>query len=74
MNNDNKVIVWGSALIHPVTLKKADIHITNIFVDNHLDVVSITREIGLDVKVITIPIEEAMDICFINLEVLRNYL
>lgn len=72
-NSCDKTIVWGGALFDTETLKDADVHITGIYINNADDIVTIIREVGLDVKRITMSMENARAIGFINLNALNNY-
>lgn len=65
--------MWGGALFDTETLKDADVHITGIYIDNADNEVTIIGEIGLDVKRITLTMERAREIGFINLNALSNY-
>lgn len=68
-----KTIVWSNSLFDNKTLKSADIRITGIYINNVDDIVTVNREIGTDVKRITMSMELAKEIGFINLDALSNY-
>ena len=70
---NDKTIVWGAVLFDIHTMKDAEIRITNIHIDSFNNIVTITKEVGLNIDRITMTMENARAIGFINLNALSGY-
>lgn len=68
-----QTIVWGQSFMDAKTGEDANVHVTNIHINNMSGNVTAIVETGIDVKAITLTMERAMKIGFINLNALSDY-
>lgn len=68
-----ETIIFGAGLFDIDTLKDIDVRITGIHVDVMNNMVTVIRERGMDVKRITLSMEHAEEIGFINVKALKDY-
>jgi len=67
-----KIIIYGIG-DYDKNGKEVDVNITSINVDNFNRTISVTREIGCDVKTFELTIEFAQKIGFINIDTISKF-